>query len=79
MTEKEFLEKYGHEKVYFSSMYKHRAIYKNEKIWCSGVTESRDDIRHEEKVLSVFDLDYFEFGFISENDSIAEPNKTIEQ
>jgi hypothetical protein len=47
MTEKEFLEKYGNQKVYFSSMYEYRAIYKNEKlnIWCSGVVESRDDIR----------------------------------
>jgi hypothetical protein len=31
----------------------------------------------EETVLTVFDLEYFEFGFISENDSIAEPDKTI--
>ena len=73
MTEEQFLEKYGQEKVCFSSMYKYRAVYKNEKlnIWCSGVTESRDDIRHEETVLTVFDLEYFRFGFISENDSIA--------
>jgi hypothetical protein len=71
MTEEQFLEKYGQEKVYFSSMYKYRAVYKNEKIWCSGVVESRDDIRHEETVLTVFDLEYFRFGFISENDSIA--------
>ena len=79
MTEKEFLEKYGNQKVYFSSMYEHIAIYKNEKlnIWCSGLVESRDDISIEEKVLTVFDLEYFRFGFISENDSIAEPDKTI--
>lgn len=30
MTEKEFLEKYGNEKVEFSDMYKFRATYKNE-------------------------------------------------
>jgi len=73
MTEEQFLEKYGNQKVYFSSMYKYRAIYKNGtlNIWCSGVVQSRDDIRSQEKVLTVFDLEYFEFGFISENDSIA--------
>jgi hypothetical protein len=79
MTEKEFLEKYGNQKVYFSSMYEYRAIYKNGtlNIWCSGVVQSRDDIRSQETVLTVFDLEYFRFGFISENDSIAEPDKTI--
>ena len=67
MTEKEFLEKYGNEKVEFSNMYKFRATYKNEelKIWCSGVLEYRGDIEKVETVNSIFDLEYFQFGVIS--------------
>jgi hypothetical protein len=67
MTEKEFLEKYGNEKVEFSNMYKFRATYKNEelKIWCSGVLEYRGDIEKVETVNSIFDLEYFQFGVLS--------------
>lgn len=77
MTEKQFLQilqKYGKEKVYFSSLYKYRAVYENEKlrIRCSGVVQSRDDLRFEETVFSIFDLEDFQFGFI------PEPDKTIE-
>ena len=66
MTEQEFLQKYGNEKVYFSSMYKFRATFINEelKIWCSGALDYRDDISYEETVNSVFNLEYFEFGVI---------------
>ena len=66
MTEQEFLQKYGNEKVYFSSMYKFRAIFRNEelKIWCSGVLEYKDDISYEEVVNSIFYLEYFQFGVI---------------
>ena len=67
MTEKEFLEKYGNEKVEFSSMYKFRAMYKNEelKIFCRGVVEYRDDIEKIETVNSIFQLEDFEFGMLS--------------
>jgi len=66
MTEKEFLQKYGNEKVYFSGMYKYRATFRNEelKIWCSGVLDYRHDISKEETVNSVFDLEDFDFGVI---------------
>jgi len=66
MTEQDFLQKYGNEKVYFSNMYKFRATFRNEelKIWCSGVLEYRGDISYEETVNSVFDLEYFQFGVI---------------
>ena len=67
MTEKEFLEKYGNEKVEFLSMYKFRATYKNEelKIFCSGVVEYRDDITKVETVNSIFDLEHFAFEVLS--------------
>jgi hypothetical protein len=67
MSEKEFLEKYGNEKVEFSNMYKFRATYKNEelKIWCSGVLEYRGDIEKVETVNSIFDLEYFQYGVLS--------------
>ncbi len=63
MTEQEFLQKYGNEKVYFSSMYKYKAIFRNEelKIWCSGTLEYRDEISYEETVWSVACLDNFSF------------------
>ena len=32
MTKQEFLQKYGNEKVYFSSMYKFRASFRNEEL-----------------------------------------------
>jgi|688.fasta_scaffold169270_4 hypothetical protein len=69
ITEKEFLQKYGNVNVEFSSMYKNRATYKNEdlKIWCSGVLEYRDTIEKVETVNSIFNLEYFQFGIISEN------------
>jgi hypothetical protein len=68
MTEKEFLEKYGNEEVEFSSMYKFRAIFRSVKlnIWCSGVLEYRGDISKIETVNSIFDLEYFQFGFLTE-------------
>ena len=64
MTEKEFLEKYGNEKVYFTEMYKFRAVYENKElgIYSSGVVEYRGDISYKETVNSVFDLEYFQFG-----------------
>lgn len=64
MEVKEFLEKYGNEKVYFTGMYKFRAMYENKElgIYCSGVIEYRGDISYEETVNSVFDLEYFQFG-----------------
>lgn len=67
MTEKEFLEKYGNEKVEFSDMYKFRATYKNEelKIWCSGSVEYRGSIDRIETVNSIFDLEYFQFGTLT--------------
>ena len=67
MTEKEFLEKYGNEKVEFSSMYKFRVMYKNEelKIFCRGVVDYRDDIEKIETVNSIFHLEDFEFGMLS--------------
>ena len=67
MTEKEFLEKYGNEKLEFSNMYKFRVMYKNEelKIFCRGVVNYRDDIEKIETVNSIFDLDDFEFGMLS--------------
>jgi hypothetical protein len=67
MSEKEFLEKYGNEKVEFSNMYKFRATYKNEelKIWCSAVLEYSGDIEKVETVNSIFDLDYFQYGVMS--------------
>lgn len=66
MTEQEFLQKYGNEKVYFSSMYKFRASFRNEelKIWCSGMLEYRNEILYEETANSVFDLDDFLFGVL---------------
>lgn len=66
MTEQEFLQKYGNEKVYFSSMYKFRASFRNEelKIWCSGMLEYNNEISYEETVNSIFDLDYFLFGVL---------------
>ena len=67
MTEKEFLEKYGNEKVEFSNMYKFRVRYKNEelKIFCRGVVDYRADIEKVETVNSIFDLEDFEFGMLS--------------
>lgn len=67
MEEKEFLAKYGNEKVEFSYMYKFRVTYINEelKIWCSGVLEYRDDFEKVETVNSIFDLDDFKFGMLS--------------
>lgn len=64
MSEKEFLEKYGNEKVYFTGMYKFRAMYENKElgIYCSGVVEYRDGISYEETINSVFDLEYFQYG-----------------
>jgi hypothetical protein len=64
MTEKEFLEKYGNEKVYFTKMYKFRAMYENKElgIYCSGGVEHRADISYEETVNTVFDFEYFQFS-----------------
>jgi len=66
MNEKEFLQKYGNEKVEFKSMCKYRALYRNEelKIWCSGLVEYREDIENIETVNSIFNLDSFQFGII---------------
>lgn len=73
MTEQQFLEKYGDEKVWFSRMYKYRVKYENEKlnIWCSGVAAPRDDINREETVSTVFDYADVEFGFINESSNIS--------
>jgi hypothetical protein len=64
MTEKEFLEAYGNAKVTFTEMYKHRAMYSNKElgIYCSGVVEYGSAITCEETVISVADLEYFQFG-----------------
>lgn len=64
LTEREFLEKYGGEKVYFTGMYKFRAFYENKElgIYCSGVVYYRQSISYKETVNSVFDLDEFQFG-----------------
>lgn len=66
MTQEEFLEKYGNEKVHFSEMYKFTAYYKNEElgIWCRASIEYRDSIEAEETVNSIFQLEYFDFGFL---------------
>lgn len=66
MTEKEFLEKYGNEKVEFSTLEKYRVIYTSEelKIYCSGVLGYRDNIKKIETVNSIFNLEHFEFGVI---------------
>jgi hypothetical protein len=67
MTKKDFLQKYGKQKLEFSNMYKFRATYKNEElgICCSGIIEYRNEIQKEETVNSLSDLEYFAFGFIS--------------
>jgi hypothetical protein len=62
----QFLQRYRNEKVYFSSMYKFRATFRNEelKIWCSGIVEYRDDLSYEETVKSVSCLECFQFGVL---------------
>ena len=67
MTEQEFLQKYGTEKVYFSYIHRYSAMFVNEdlKIWCSCDLEYSDDISFEEMVNSIFDLGHFQFGLIS--------------
>jgi hypothetical protein len=64
MTEEQFIEKYGKTVVYFSYIYKFRMHYHNTDlgIECSGVVESRDDMRDIETVQEVFDLDHFQFN-----------------
>ena len=64
MTEQEFLDKYGNEKVYFTNMYKFTARYENKKlgIYCAGTVNYRDTISYEEKVYSVSGLEDFEYG-----------------
>lgn len=66
MTENEFLEKYGNEKVEFSNMYKYRATYKNDElgIWCSGNVGYKDIIEKTETVNYIFDLEHFKFGML---------------
>src|SRR6056297_1226477 len=66
MTDKEFLAKYGNEKVEFSSIYKFKVTYKNEelKIWCSGIIESRDRVDRTETVYDIYNLDDFCCGFL---------------
>jgi len=67
MNEQEFLERYGDKKVYFSNIYKFKITFKNEelKIWRGGILDYRDDLSKEETVISIFNLDCFEFGFIT--------------
>jgi hypothetical protein len=66
MTEKEFLNKYGNEKVYFQRMYKNSIYYKNIELgfWCKATIEYDDEIEVEETVYSIFQFAYFEFGLI---------------
>lgn len=63
MTEQEFLQKYGSEKVFFSYLDKLRAVYRNDElgIECSGILDYRDSICSEETVMGIFQLDSFEF------------------
>lgn len=64
MSEQEFLEKYGSEKVFFSYLDKLRAVYRNDElgIVCSGTLEYRDYLVYEETVMEIFQLDFFEFN-----------------
>ena len=64
MTEKEFLEKYGNEKVYFTGMYKFNAMYANKElgIYCSGLLDYRDEISYEETPNSLSQLEEFKFS-----------------
>jgi hypothetical protein len=66
MTQEEFLEKYGNEKVYFQRMYKHSVYYKNTELgfWCKATIEYDDEIEVEETVNSVFQFNYFDFGLL---------------
>ena len=63
MGEKEFIEKYGKEKVYFSNLHKTRITYENKElgIKCIGSVEYRDDMNYEEDVHNISFLDDFIF------------------
>lgn len=71
MTKKEFLEKYGSEKVYFENVWKFVVNYSNEElgIYCSGSFDYRTELSKEETVASLFgQLETFSFGFINKKD-----------
>jgi hypothetical protein len=65
LSEKDFLEKYGNEKVEFLELYKYRVVYHNEelKFYCSGVLNQDSEMRKTETVNSVAKLDAFQFRF----------------
>ena len=65
MTEKEFLEKYGDENVYFTNTYKRGITYRNEELGITvyGVMDYRDDMSYEETIRSVSYLEGFYFTF----------------
>jgi hypothetical protein len=65
LSEKDFLEKYGNEKVEFLELYKYRMVYHNEqlKFYCSGALNQDSEMRKTETVNSVAKLDAFQFRF----------------
>ena len=66
MTENEFLEKYGSEKVYFEEIYKFTVKYSNKElgIYCSGTIDYRSVLSDTEIINDLFrELINFSFGF----------------
>lgn len=63
MTDKEFLEKYGNDKVYFSSTYKHGVTYRNRDlgIIVCGIIDYKDYMEYEETVNEIASLEDFYF------------------
>lgn len=63
MGEKEFLEKYGKVKVYFTNLYNKRITYENKDlgIKCIGSVEYRDSMDYEEDVYNISFLEDFYF------------------
>ena len=72
MTKKEFLEKYGSEKVYFESICRFVDVkYSNEElgIYCSGIIGSPATLFNVQTIESLFGLlEKFSFGFINKKD-----------
>lgn len=78
MSEKEFLEKYGKENVFFNSLDRYRVHYRNEElgIWCEGNVDYRDSLKVKESVNSIFDLNDFKFGILDTKIILSELDNT---
>lgn len=78
MSEKEFLEKYGKESVFFNRLDSYRVHYHNEElgIWCEGNIDYRDSLKAKESVNSISNLHDFKFGILDTKIILSELDNT---